>query len=699
MTKVNVPAFRAEPGRSYPLGATWDGAGVNFALFSAHAERVELCLFDQAGRHEIQRIELPEFTHEIWHGYLPEATPGQLYGYRVHGPYDPRHGNRFNPNKLLVDPYAKALKGGFRWSNTHFGYILGSRRGDLSFDRRNNARSMPKCQVVDPAFTWGDHLRPDHPWSDTVIYEANVAGMTKGGPDSPMGRRGTFKALSSPRVIDHLLRLGVTAIELMPIHAFVHERTLVERGLQNYWGYNTLCFFAPHDAYLNHGEDVAAVKTMVKRFHAAGIEVILDVVYNHTCEGNELGPTLSLRGIDNATYYRLLHDDPRYYLDVTGCGNSLNTSHPRVLQMVIDSLRYWGDDVGVDGFRFDLATTLGRDRYGFNPGGSFFHVIRQDPVLSLKKLIAEPWDTGPEGYRLGGYGPGWAEWNDRFRDTVRAFWRGDEHILPELATRLLGSSDQFEHQGRKSWASVNFVTAHDGFTLEDVVSYAHKHNEANLEDNDDGHEHNVSANYGVEGPTHDPAICALRARQKRNMLATLLVSQGTPMLLMGDEIGRTQDGNNNAYCQDNESSWFDWSAVDGNRTLVDFVARLIALRRSRPLLTQANFLHGDDLHNDLKSVAWLKPDSTEMTEENWAEPHARSIALMLAGPEQAPILIAVNAATHPVDFVLPNEQQRWRLILDTVSEHETETRLIEAGTVCPVLERSMMVFEGDSAVG
>ncbi len=536
--------YRVEPGHSYPLGATWDGSGVNFALFSANAEKVELCLFDPAGRREVARIPLPSYTHEVWHGYLPDATPGLLYGYRVHGPYDPARGHRFNPNKLLVDPYAKALSGTIRWSDAHFGYRVGSNRGDLSFDRRDNAFGMPRCRVVDPAFTWGQHVRPARLWADTVIYEAHVRGMTMLHPEIPADRRGTFEALSSPYVIDHLVRLGVTAIELMPVHAFVDERRLVDLGLRNYWGYNTLCFFAPHQAYLGSFGRISIFKTMVKRLHEAGIEVILDVVYNHTAEGNEMGPTLSFRGIDNASYYRLVPDDPRYYVDVTGCGNSLNLSHPRVLQMVTDSLRYWVTEMGVDGFRFDLATTLGREHYGFDPGGSFFDVIRQDPVIGRTKLIAEPWDTGPEGYRLGGYGPGWAEWNDRFRDTVRAFWRGDENVLPELATRLLGSSDLFEHQGRKAWASINFIASHDGFTLHDLVSYSEKHNWANKEENRDGHDHNLSANYGVEGPTDDDGIRAVRARQKRNLVATLLLSQGTPMILMGDEVGRTQDGNN-----------------------------------------------------------------------------------------------------------------------------------------------------------
>jgi isoamylase len=662
--------YRVEPGRSAPLGATWDGSGVNFALFSAHAERVELCLFDPSGRREIDRITLPEYTHEVFHGYLPEAMPGLLYGYRVHGPYDPRSGHRFNANKLLIDPYAKALSGTIRWTDAHFGYRLGSNRADMSFDRRDNGFGMPKCRVVDTAFTWGEHVRPQRPWSETVIYESHVGGMTKAHPDIPRPRRGTFEGLSSPYVIDHLVKLGVTAVELLPVHAFADERRLVELGLRNYWGYNSICFFSPHPEYLGTDQTISPFKVMVRRMHEAGIEVILDVVYNHTAEGNELGPTVSFRGIDNASYY-MLAEDRRYYHDVTGCGNSMNLSHPRVLQMVADSLRYWVTEMGVDGFRFDLATTLGRDKYGFNPGAAFFDVIRQDPVLSRVKLIAEPWDTGPEGYRLGGYGPGWAEWNDRYRDTVRGFWRGDEAVLPELAARLLASSDLFEHQGRKSWASINFITAHDGFTLRDLVSYEHKHNEANRESNADGHNHNLSANYGVEGPTDDPEILTIRARQKRNLMATMLLSQGTPMILMGDEVGRSQGGNNNAYCQDNEISWLNWDRIsDADWEFFRFVRRLIRIRRTRPLLRQSHFLHGREIEDGIRDVMWLGPDGAEMADENWSDPHARAMACLLAGTGQPSLLMLVNASEQEVAFMLPKSgtTRKWRVVLDTENE-------------------------------
>ena len=582
------------PGRPYPLGASWDGDGVNFALFSAHAERVELCLFDRTGRTEVERIDLPELTDEVWHGYLPDAAPGLLYGYRVHGPYAPEAGHRFNANKLLVDPYARALEGAFRWNDAHHGYRVGSGRVDLSFDRRDNARYMPKCRVVEPAFTWGEDRRPSVPWSDTVIYETHVRGFTIRHPELDRARRGTFAGLSSAATIDHLTSLGVTAVELLPVHAFIDDRFLVEKGLRNYWGYNTLGFFAPEPRYLS-GSDIGEFKTMVKRLHDSGIEVLLDVVYNHTVEGNELGPTLSFRGIDNASYYHLDAEQPRHYANFTGTGNALNLGHPRVLQMVMDSLRYWVREMHVDGFRFDLATTLGRegDGEGFDPYGSFFDAVRQDPELSRVKLIAEPWDVGPEGYRLGHYPAGWAEWNDRFRDTVRCYWRGDHGTVPELAQRIAGSSDLFEHNGRRPWCSINYVACHDGFTAADTVSYAERHNEANGEGGVDGHDHNCSANYGVEGPAEDAGINALRARQIRNLLATVMLSQGTPMLLAGDEFGRSQGGNNNAYCQDNEVSWLDWSGIGADGAdLQAFVRRLLALRRDHPVLRRPRFLHG-----------------------------------------------------------------------------------------------------------
>ncbi len=538
------------PGSPYPLGATWDGNGVNFALFSAHASKVELCLFSNDGRRELERIVLPEYTDEVWHGYLPDVRPGQLYGYRVHGRYEPRQGHRFNPNKLLLDPYARELVGPLRWTDAHFGYRLNSPRADLSFDRRDNHHGMPKCRVVDPAFTWGDDRPPRTPWSDTVIYEMHVRGMTKLHPAIPERLRGTFAGLAHPAAIEHLVRLGITAVQLMPIHAFVDDRYLIEKGLRNYWGYNTIGFFAVEPRYLASGS-VVEFKTLVRRLHQAGIEVILDVVYNHTAEGNERGPTLSFRGIDNSSYYRLLPDDSRYYIDETGTGNTLNLIHPRVLQMVTDSLRYWVEVMHVDGFRFDLAATLGRETYGFDPNSGFLDTVRQDPVLNRVKLIAEPWDIGPGGYQVGNFPPGWAELNDRFRDGSRRYWKGDDGMLPELAARMMASADLFDRRGRRPWTSVNKITSHDGFTLTDWASYNEKHNEANGEDNQDGHNANFSWNHGVEGPTDDPEIVALRERQKRNMLATLFLAQGTPLMLMGDEIGRTQHGNNNAYCQDN----------------------------------------------------------------------------------------------------------------------------------------------------
>ncbi|MFM2043427.1 MAG: glycogen debranching enzyme GlgX, partial [Pseudomonadota bacterium] len=614
MRPVGAAQTTVRPGRAYPLGATWDGFGVNFALFSAHAERVELCLFDETGNREIERVTLPDCTDEVWHGYLPDARPGLLYGYRVHGPYDPCRGHRFNPHKLLLDPYAKALVGGIRWSDAHFAYRVGSAREDLSFDRRDNARGMPKCRVIDPAFTWGPDRPPAVPWADTVIYEAHVRGLTRlhGGVAKPL--RGTFAGLAGQPVIDHLKAIGVTAIELLPVHAYADERHLVEKGLRNYWGYASVGFFAPEPAYMS-GRTTREFKTMVARLHDAGIEVILDVVYNHTGEGNHLGPTLSFRGIDNASYYLLNPHDRRFYVDHTGTGNSLNIAHPRVLQMVMDSLRYWVEEMHVDGFRFDLATTLAREPHGYDPGSGFLDAVRQDPVLSRVKLIAEPWDVGPGGYRVGQFPPGWGEWNDRFRDTVRRYWRGDEGMLPELAARLTGSADLFEHGKRKPWASVNYVTAHDGFTLMDTVSYAHKHNEANLEGNRDGHDANFSANYGVEGASDDPAVRALRLRQARNLMATLLLSQGTPMVLGGDELLRTQQGNNNAYCQDNPISWVDWTAggVDGAE-MTAFVARLTALRRAHPVLRRGRFLHGRERSADgIADIAWITPQGMEKT--------------------------------------------------------------------------------------
>ena len=617
------------PGRPYPRGATWDGEGVNFALFSEHANKVELCLFDPSGRRELQRITLPERTNHVWHCYLPEARPGMLYGYRVHGPYEPARGHRFNPHKLLLEPYAKDIAGTLRWSDAHFGYRLSHRQADLSFDRRDNAAGMPKCRVIDPAFSWGDDRRPNIDWHEMVVYELHVRGLTMRHPDVPAPLRGTYAGVATAPVVEHLQRLGITTVELLPVHTFIDDRRLIENGLRNYWGYNSIGFFSPDHRYSSSG-GVGEFKTMVKTLHSAGIEVILDVVYNHTAEGNQLGPTLSFRGIDNAAYYRLTPDDPRYYMDFTGCGNTLNMQHPHVLQLIMDSLRYWVTEMHVDGFRFDLASALARELYEVDRLGAFFDVLHQDPVLSQVKLIAEPWDLGMGGYQVGNFPPGWAEWNDRYRDTMRAYWKGDGGLIGEFAQRFTGSSDLYEPSGRTPNASVNFITAHDGFTLHDLVSYNDKHNEANLEDNRDGTDNNLSWNCGAEGPTDDEAINALRARQKRNLLATLLLSQGVPMLVAGDEMGRTQGGNNNAYCQDNAISWLDWEHTDAE--LVAFVRRLIGLRRSHPVFHRRHFFQGQSIHGaEIKDIHWLKPDGTDMSDHEWGHEFARCLGVYLSG--------------------------------------------------------------------
>jgi glycogen operon protein len=696
---------RVTEGLPFPLGATWDGLGVNFAIFSANATKVELCLFDQQGRREIERIALPEYTDEVWHGYLPEARPGTTYAYRVHGPFAPEAGHRFNPNKLVLDPYAKQLVGELRWADALFGYRVGSHRADLSLDRRDSAPFMPKCRVIDPAFTWGHERAPRVPWDRTIVYETHVRGHTMRHPAVPPNLRGTFSGLMQREVIDYLKALGVTSVELLPIHAFVDDHYLVEKGRRNYWGYNTIGFFAPHPRYMAT-PFVNEFKEMIAQFHDAGLEVILDVVYNHTAEGNEMGPTLSFKGIDNASYYRLLPDDPRWYINDTGTGNTLNLSHPRVLQMVTDSLRYWVEEMRVDGFRFDLATILGREPYGFDQGGGFLDSCRQDPVLSRVKLIAEPWDCGPGGYHVGGFPPGWAEWNDRYRDTVRAFWKGDDAMLPELASRLAASGDKFNHRGRKPWASVNFVTAHDGFTLADLVSYNDKHNEANGEGNRDGHSHNLSWNHGVEGPTDDAEILTLRARQMRNLLATLLFSQGTPMLLAGDEFARSQDGNNNAYCQDNETSWLDWEGVGPEgEALTTFVRNCIALRQRFPMLRRARFLTGAMGEDPaVKDVTWLDASGTEMTPEQWGEAHARCLGMLMDGRAQATgirqpghdatLLLVVNAHHDVVLFRLPEVVggTAWDCIVDTNRSDRLAPPTFEPGHEFTVTGRSLLLF-------
>ncbi|MCZ7563476.1 MAG: glycogen debranching protein GlgX [Burkholderiales bacterium] len=674
---MSTPISAVWPGKPFPRGTTWDGEGVNFALFSEHAEKVELCIFDVGGRRELQRIALREQTDQVWHCYLPEARPGLLYGYRVHGPYKPEEGHRFNPHKLVLDPYARNVVGALRWSDAHFGYKIGDKAEDLSFDRRDSAALMPKCKIIDPAFTWGDDRRPQIPWNEMVIYEMHVRGFTMRHPEVPPALRGTYAGLACAPVVEYLQRLGVTTVELMPVHAFVDDRYLVERGLRNYWGYNTIGFFAPDGRYSASGK-VNEFKTMVKALHSAGIEVILDVVYNHTAEGNHLGPTLAFRGIDNASYYRLTPDSRRFYMDYTGCGNTLDMQHPRVLQLIMDSLRYWVTEMHVDGFRFDLAAALARELHEVDRLGAFFDILRQDPVLSQVKLIAEPWDLGEGGYQVGNFPPGWAEWNDQYRDTMRAYWKGDGGLIGEFASRLTGSSDLYGRSGRRPHASINFVTAHDGFTLHDLVSYNEKHNEANQEGNRDGHDNNLSWNCGVEGPTDDPAVRALRERQKRNLIATLLLSQGVPMLLAGDEIGRTQHGNNNAYCQDNELSWVDWQLDEDGRKLLRFAQRAIALRRAHPVFRRRDFFQGRPLRGrDVKDIVWLRPDGAEMTDEEWSEHHARSLGVYLAGEgltetdargrplRDENFLVLFNAHHEAVPFRLPAYAGRWLVLLDT----------------------------------
>ena len=692
--------MRVLDGSPRRLGATWDGRGTNFALFSENAEKVELCLFDRLGRRELDRIELPERSEDVWHGYLPDVLPGQAYGYRVYGPYDPKRGHRFNPNKLLLDPYAKRLAGHFAWSDAHFGYRLKGANADLSFDRRDNARGMLKAVVVDEAFTWGSDRSPERPWHETFIYEAHVKGLTARREDVPPPLRGFFRGLAAPAMIEHLQRLGVTAIELLPIQAYIDDRSLVERGLRNYWGYNSIGFFAPEPRYAP--EDAAGTfKSTVSQLHQAGIEVLLDFVYNHTAEGNELCPTLSFRGIDNASYYWLNPEQPRYYVDFTGCGNSLNLTHPRVLQMVMDSLRYWVQQYHVDGFRFDLATTLGRGPHGFDPHAGFFAAIAQDPVLSRVKLIAEPWDLGPSGYQVGGFPPRWSEWNDKFRRSLRLYWRGDGNRTGKVASRMTGSADLFRRPGRLPRASINHVTVHDGFTLADVTSYARKHNEANGEDDHDGADDNQSANWGVEGPTDDPKIRELRRRARRNMLASLFLAHGVPLLLAGDEVENSQSGNNNAYCQDNEIGWVDWSGLrDENANHTEFVSNLVALRSRYPQLRPRHWIDGHD-GNRPPDAVWLTPHATEMTTKDWAFAEARFLNYVLAPSTEGgvPLLIVMNAWVNPVDFIFPEflDWSDWSEILTTVEPNLAKGGgRYHVGTRHRALPRSVTVFAGVS---
>jgi glycogen operon protein len=706
---------RFSEGSPDPRGAHWDGLGVNFSLFSANATKVELCLFDDSGERELERLELPEYTNEIWHGYLPDARPGTIYGYRVHGPYDPKNGHRFNPNKLVLDPYAKAHVGELRWDHACFGYTIGAKGDDLTFDKRDSAPFVPKCRVIDPAFTWGRERGPRIPWDRTIVYETHVRGFTKLHPAVPEHLRGTFSGMGRKEIVDYLSALGVTSVELLPIHAFVNDSYLLDKGLTNYWGYNTIGFFAPDPRYSAIPAFVfSEFKEMVARLHDAGIEVILDVVYNHTAEGNERGPTLSFRGIDNASYYRLMPDQRRYYINDTGTGNTLNMSHPRVLQMVTDSLRYWVCEMHVDGFRFDLGTILAREYDGFDQGHGFLDSCMQDPVLSQVKMIAEPWDIGPGGYQVGGFPPGWAEWNDKFRDTVRGYWKGDEGKLAEMATRMSASADSFNKRGRKPWASVNFVTAHDGFTLQDLVSYNEKHNEANGEDGRDGHSDNLSWNHGVEGATDDAEINAVRDRQKRNMLATLLLSQGTPMLLAGDEFGRTQQGNNNAYCQDNEISWVNWDIGEGGLELAEFVRKLIALRKSFPILRRSRFLTGEyNAELDVKDVRWLTPAATDI--EEWHDSNARCFGMLIDGRAQAtgikrPAmdatgLLILNAHHDVVNFRLPEVMGGtiWRCLVDTNAPEVEGQKRFKSGDEYEVTGRSFLLLvlepEAERSIG
>ena len=703
-----IASLRVWPGSPYPLGATWDGVGVNFALFSEHATRVELCLFDSAtAEFESVTIPLPEHTDMVWHGYLPDVQPGQLYGYRVHGPFAPHAGHRFNANKLLLDPYARALGRPVRWNEALFGFTF--REDDTTLDDRDSAAYAPLAVVVDNAFTWGDDRPPRTPWHETLIYELHVKGFSKLNPEIPEALRGTYRGLASEPSIRHLKSLGVTAVELMPVHQHAEDWHLVQRGLGNYWGYNTLAYFAPDLEYSSAESPHDAVpefKKMVRALHAAGLEVILDVVYNHTAEGNHLGPTLSLRGIDNSCYYRLLPNQARYYQDFTGCGNTLNMRSPRVLQLIMDSLRYWVLEMHVDGFRFDLASALARELHAVDKLGAFFDIIHQDPVLSQVKLIAEPWDLGEGGYQVGNFPSKWTEWNGKYRDTVRRFWRGDGGVVSEFATRLSGSSDLYEQSGRRPYASINFVTAHDGFTLNDLVSYNAKHNDANGEENQDGENHNLSWNHGEEGPSSDPEINELRARQRRNFLATLMMSVGVPMISGGDEIARTQHGNNNAYCQDNETSWTHWDLSPEQRDLMDFTRRLIRIWKQNPVLRRRKFLQGRRIRGaDVTDISWLDTSGGEMTDDVWNAPDVRTLGMRLNGeaidePNERgervvgdTLLVIFNAGNASEPFVLPEAgaSQWWEALIDSADPWIPARRLRE-GDRYELQARSMAVL-------
>ncbi|MET0700142.1 MAG: glycogen debranching protein GlgX [Mycobacterium sp.] len=710
MTKA-IPAAAAEvwPGKAYPLGATYDGSGTNFAVFSEVAERVELCLFDADG--EETRVTLPEVDGFVWHGFLPNVESGQRYGYRVHGPYDPAEGNRCNPNKLLLDPYSKAIDGTFDWDQSLFSYNFGdpdSRNDD------DSAASMPKSVVINPFFDWGVDRPPQREYADSIIYEAHVKGLTETHPDIPEQSRGTYAGIAHPAIIEHLKTVGATAIELMPVHHFANDSTLIDKGLSNYWGYNTIGFFAPDAKYSTSsatpGNQVQEFKAMVRALHEAGIEVILDVVYNHTAEGNHMGPTVSMRGIDNSAYYRLVDDDKRYYMDYTGTGNSLNVGHPHSLQLIMDSLRYWVTEMHVDGFRFDLASTLAREFYDVDKLSTFFELVQQDPTVSQVKLIAEPWDVGPGGYQVGNFPPQWTEWNGKYRDTVRDFWRGEDASLGEFASRLTGSADLYEHTARRPVASINFVTAHDGFTLLDLVSYNEKHNEANGEGNNDGESNNQSWNCGVEGPTDDPEVNALRARQQRNFITTTLLSQGVPMLCHGDELGRTQGGNNNGYCQDNEITWIHWDQVDTD--LLDFTQSVSALRAAHPVFRRRRFFDGLPVRirgsERLPDISWFSPDGSEMSDEDWGSGFGKSVAVYLNGngiPDldargarvtDDSFVLCFNAHHEPIDFTLPPKEfgQSWLPVINTAAEPGADdAKPVGAGETVQVESRAMVVLQ------
>ncbi len=685
------------PGQPYPLGATWDGFGTNFSVFSEVAERVELCLFDEQGTET--RVDLPENTALCWHGYLPQAGPGQRYGYRIHGPWAPHEGHRSHPSKLLIDPYAKAIDGDVEWNEAVFGYHFNAPDGPVN--DADSAPYVPKSVVINPFFDWSSDKKPAIPWHKTVVYEAHVRGFTMRHPGIPEEMRGTYAGLAHPAAIDHLTALGITAIELMPVHHFVHDSILVGRGLRNYWGYNSIGYLSPYSGYCSSGgvgQQVQEFKQMVKTMHAAGIEVILDVVYNHTAEGNHLGPILSMKGIDNRAYYRLVQDQPQFYMDYTGTGNSLNMRHPHVLQLIMDSLRYWAMDMRVDGFRFDLAATLARELHEVDRLSAFFDIIQQDPVISQLKLIAEPWDVGEGGYQVGNFPPLWSEWNGKYRDTVRDYWRGSDERLAEFAYRFTGSSDLYANTARRPYASVNFITAHDGFTLRDLVSYNDKHNEANGEENRDGESHNRSWNHGVEGDTEDPAIQQVRAKQQRNFLATLFLSQGVPMLLGGDEFGRTQQGNNNAYCQDNEISWYDWEAAD--QGLLEYVRKLSAFRHAHPVFRRRRWFQGRPLHGtDAVDIGWFTPAGELMSEEDWNVGFAKSLTVFLNGQAiptrnsrgervvDDTFLVLFNAHHEAMPFTVPGPSygNSWRIALDT-------------DTLDPISEEGGAVFPANAAV-